>query len=153
MKLKEGDKAPYWVGKDQDGREMSLTDFRGKKLVLYFYPKDNTPTCTEQACNLRDEMKELNANGFEVVGVSADSERKHRNFIGKFDLNFPLIADTELKIIKSYGVWGWKKFMGREYKGIIRTTFLIDENGIIEKIINKIKAKQHAAQIIEAQKA
>lgn len=148
MGIKVGDKAPDWVGKDEEGKEISLAQFNGKKLVLYFYPRDNTPTCTIQACNLRDDRQVLKDNGYEVVGVSADSERKHQNFINKFELNFPLIADTQLEIIKAYGVWGWKKFMGREYEGIIRTTFVIDEKGMIEKIINKVKAKQHSEQIL-----
>ena len=153
MEMKVGDKAPDWVGKDEDGNEISLAQFKGKKLVLYFYPRDNTPTCTVQACNLRDERQVLKDSGYEVVGVSADNERKHKNFINKFELNFPLIADTELEIIKAYGVWGLKKFMGKEYEGIIRTTFVIDKNGMIEKIINKVKAKQHSEQILEATKA
>ena len=153
MELKVGDKAPDWVGKDEEGKKISLAQFKGKKLVLYFYPKDNTPTCTVQACNLRDERQVLKDNGYEVVGVSADGERKHQNFINKFELNFPLVADTEKELIKAYGVWGWKKFMGREYEGIIRTTFVIDEQGMIEKIINKVKAKQHSEQILESEEA
>jgi len=153
MELKVGDEAPDWVGRDEEGKEISLAQFKGKKLVLYFYPKDNTPTCTVQACNLRDERQVLKDNGYEVVGVSADGERKHQNFINKFELNFPLVADTEKELIKAYGVWGWKKFMGREYEGIIRTTFVIDEQGMIEKIINKVKAKQHSEQILESEEA
>lgn len=153
MTLKIGDKAPEWVGKEQNGEEISLVQFLGKKVVLYFYPKDNTPTCTVQSCNLRDGREELKKHGYEVIGVSADTERKHRNFISKFDLNFPLVADTDLSIIKAYGVWGWKKFMGREYEGIIRTTFVIDENGLIENIINKVKAKEHTEQILGPVKA
>lgn len=153
MVLKAGDKAPEWMGKDQNGDTIGSEQFRGKKLVLYFYPKDNTPTCTEQSCNLRDGLEELTAAGFQVVGVSADSERKHRNFINKYQLNFPLVADTDLTIIKAFGVWGWKKFMGREYEGIIRTTFVINERGYIENIIGKVKAKAHTEQILTPEEA
>lgn len=148
MALKVGDIAPNELGKDQDGKELSVDQFSGKKVILYFYPKDNTPTCTVQSCNLRDGREMLKRKGYEVIGVSADTEKKHQNFIKKFDLNFPLVADTELKTIKAYGVWGLKKFMGREYEGIIRTTFVIDEEGKIEQVINKVKAKQHSEQIL-----
>ena len=147
-KLKVGDKAPDFKAKDQNGEEIKLSDFKGKKLVLYFYPKDNTPGCTKEACNLRDNYEELQKQGYAVVGVSADSEKKHQNFIEKYDLPFPLIADTEKEVIKAYGCWGLKKFMGKEYEGIIRTTFVISEEGKIEEIIEKVKTKDHAAQIL-----
>lgn len=147
--LKVGDKTPDFKGIDQSGKEVSLKSFKGKKLILYFYPKDNTPGCTKQACNLRDNYQALQKEGFELLGISADTQKKHKNFIEKYQLPFPLIADTEKEIIKKYGCWGKKKFMGREYEGIIRTTFVIDENGIIEKIINKVKIADHAAQITE----
>ncbi len=147
-KLKEGDKAPDFKGKDQDGNTVSLKDFSGSKLVLYFYPKDSTPGCTSQACNLRDNYDLLLSKGYKVVGVSADSEDSHRKFIKKNDLPFPLIADTGKEILKAYGVWGPKKFMGREFMGTNRTTFVIDEEGAIEEIIGKVKTKDHANQII-----
>jgi thioredoxin-dependent peroxiredoxin len=150
MHLKEGDKAPVFSGKDQNGNLISLNDFKGKKVVLFFYPKDNTPGCTAEACNLRDNYAELTKQGYEVIGVSADSEKSHEKFISKFNLPFPLIADTDKKIINDFGVWGPKKFMGREYDGIHRTTFVIDEKGIIERIINKVKTKDHTAQILES---
>lgn len=148
MHLKEGDKAPKFSGKDQNGRLIELKDFKGKKIVLFFYPKDNTPGCTAEACNLRDNYPELIKKGYEVIGVSADSEKSHEKFAAKFDLPFPLIADTDKTIINDYGIWGPKKFMGREYDGIHRTTFVIDENGNIEKMINKVKTKDHAAQVL-----
>jgi thioredoxin-dependent peroxiredoxin len=150
MHLKEGDKAPVFSGKDQNGNLISLNDFKGKKVVLFFYPKDNTPGCTAEACNLRDNYAELTKQGYKVIGVSADSEKSHEKFISKFNLPFPLIADTDKKIINDFGVWGPKKFMGREYDGIHRTTFVIDEKGIIERIINKVKTKDHTAQILES---
>ncbi len=145
--LKVGDKAPSFVGKDQDGRNISLKDFAGKKLALYFYPKDNTPGCTVQACNLRDNYTDLLKKGIQVVGVSADGEQTHQKFISKHELPFPLIADTDKKVIEAFGVWGPKKFMGREYDGIHRTTFAIDENGIIQGIVVKPKTKVHADEI------
>lgn len=148
MKLKVGDKAPAIKAKDQDGNKITLEQFKGKKVVLYFYPKDNTPGCTNQACNLRDNHKELLKQGYVVIGVSADTEKKHQNFINKYSLPFPLIADTDMKVINDYGVWGLKKFMGREFMGIIRTTFVIDEKGKIERIIEKVKTKDHTAQVL-----
>lgn len=148
--LKEGDKAPNFDGFDQNGNSIKLSDYKGKKLVLYFYPKDNTPTCTVESCNLRDNETLLKSKGFEVVGVSPDSQKRHQNFIKKHSLPFPLIADTELEVIKAYGVWGHKKFMGREYDGLHRTTFVIDENGIIERVFKKVKSKTHAEQILES---
>ena len=131
-KLKIGDKAPSINAKDENGNTIRLTDYKGKKIVLYFYPKDSTPGCTAEACNLRDNYSGLQKLGFEIIGVSADSEKKHQGFIKKFDLPFRLIADIDKKVINSYGVWGPKKFMGKEYDGIHRTTFVIDENGILE---------------------
>ncbi len=148
-KLKEGDKAPGFKGKDQDGNLVSLDDFKGHKLVLYFYPKDSTPGCTSQACNLRDNYDYLLKNGYKVLGVSADSEKSHKKFIEKNNLPFPLISDTEKEILKAYDVWGPKKFMGKEFLGIKRTTFVIDEEGKIEEIIEKVKTKEHTAQIIK----
>lgn len=148
-KLKEGDQAPEFKGVDQDGNPISLDDFKGHKLVLYFYPKDSTPGCTSQACNLRDNYDYLLKNGYKVVGVSADNEKSHKKFIDKHELPFPLIADTEKEIIKSYDVWAPKKFMGKEFLGIIRTTFVIDEDGKIEEIIGKVKTKDHTNQIIK----
>lgn len=146
--LKEGMKAPDFKGYDQEGREISLSDFAGKKLVLYFYPKDNTPGCTAEACNLRDNYDELLNNGFKVVGVSADSEKSHKGFAGKYSLPFPLIADTSKKIMDNYGVFGEKKLYGKTFLGVQRTTFVIDENGIIEKIISKVKTSDHSRQIL-----
>ena len=147
-KLKPGDKAPDFKGKDQDGNLISLADFKGHKLVLYFYPRDNTPGCTSQACNLRDNYDMLLEKGYKVVGVSADSEKSHQKFIEKHSLPFPLIADTEKEILKAFDVWGPKKFMGKEYMGINRTTFVIDEEGVISEVISKVKTKDHVAQII-----
>ncbi|MDR4988312.1 MAG: thioredoxin-dependent thiol peroxidase [Bacteroidales bacterium] len=147
-KLKTGDKAPFFTGKDQNGNVISLDDFKGKKLVLYFYPKDSTPGCTAQACNLRDNYKVLLEKGYAVVGVSADSEKSHKKFIEKYDLPFPLIADTEKEILKAYDVWGPKKFMGREFFGINRTTFVIGEDGVITDMISKVNTKDHTAQIV-----
>lgn len=149
--LKEGDQAPDFSGPNQNGETISLSDFKGQKLVIFFYPKDNTPTCTEEACNLRDNYGLLKKNGYAVVGVSADSQRKHKNFIKKFDLPFPLIADTDQTMLNAYGVWGEKQMFGKKYMGIFRTTFVIDENGKIERIIDKVTAKDHAAQIFAAQ--
>lgn len=146
--IKEGDKAPAFKGKDQDGNEISLSDYKGKKVVLYFYPKDNTPGCTAQACNLRDNYRDLIKKGCQVIGVSTDSEKSHQKFIEKFDLPFPLIADTDKKIVNDYGVYGKKKFMGREYMGTNRVTFIVSEKGIIEKIIDKVNTKNHAEQVV-----
>lgn len=148
--LKKGDNAPDFTGIDQNGEQISLSDFKGKKLVLFFYPKDNTPGCTAEACNLRDNYDELKAAGFELLGVSPDSPKKHQNFIKKFGLPFPLLADTEQEVLKAYGVWGPKKFMGRSFIGVHRTTFIIDENGMIEEVIEKVKTKDHTKQIQEA---
>ena len=146
--LKAGDKAPEFSVKDQDGKIRSLEDYKGKKLVIFFYPKASTPGCTAEACNLRDNWKSLQAQGYEILGISADSERKQTNFKKKNDLPFPLLADEDKNMIHAYGVWGPKKFMGKEYEGIHRTTFVIDEKGIIEEVISKVKTKDHAAQIL-----
>lgn len=149
MKLKVGDKAPAINAKDQNGNEITLAQFKGKKVVLYFYPKDSTPGCTKEACNFRDNYKALQEKGYEVVGVSADSEKSHLKFIEKYELPFPLIADTDQKVVNDYGVWGLKKFMGREYMGINRTTFLIDEKGRIEKVIEKVDTENSTQQILQ----
>lgn len=145
--LKPGDKAPAFKSKDQNGNTVSLDDFKGHRLVIYFYPKDNTPGCTAQACNLRDNYDSLLAKGYKVLGVSADSEKSHQKFIEKFDLPFPLLADTEKEMLKAYGVWGPKKFMGRTFDGIHRTTFIIDEKGIIAGVVTKVDTKNHFEQI------
>ena len=147
--LKEGDNAPDFTGVDQNGNPVSLSDFKGKKLILYFYPKDSTPGCTKEACNLRDNYELLKEKGFEILGVSPDSAKRHQNFINKHNLPFPLLVDEDLKTIKAYGVWGEKNFMGRKYMGVFRTTFVIDENGVIEKVITKVKVGDHAKQILE----
>ncbi|MFN8315718.1 MAG: thioredoxin-dependent thiol peroxidase [Chitinophagales bacterium] len=149
MKFKVGDKAPAINAKDQNGNEITLAQFKGKKVVLYFYPKDSTPGCTKEACNFRDNYKALQKKGYEVVGVSADSEKSHLKFIEKYELPFPLIADTDQKVVNDYGVWGLKKFMGREYMGINRTTFLIDEKGRIEKVIEKVDTENSTQQILQ----
>ena len=148
--LHEGEKAPAFTSKDQDGNKISLADFKGKKIVLYFYPEDNTPTCTVQACNLRDNYSLLKKNGFTVLGVSPDDEKSHKKFEAKFDLPFTLVTDPDHKIIDKYGVWGEKLLYGRRYMGLHRTTFLIDEKGVIRKIFLKPKSKQHAEDIIKA---
>ena len=148
--LTEGEKAPEFTGKDQNGNMVSLADYKGKKIVLYFYPQDGTPTCTVQACNLRDNYALLNNNGFTVIGISPDAIAKHKKFETKYGFPFTLIADTEHVIIKDYGVWGPKKLYGREYLGLQRTTFLIDEQGIIKKIFTKPKSKEHAEEILQA---
>lgn len=145
--LKEGRKAPNFEAKDQQGRTVRLSDFEGKVLILYFYPKDNTPTCTEQACNLRDEFSSLPANSV-LVGVSADDEKSHVKFSTKHKLPFPLLADTEMKMIKDYDVWGSKMLFGRIYDGIVRTTFIIDGAGTIQHIIKGVESKKHMAQIL-----
>ena len=148
-KIKEGDKAPDIEAKDQNGNNVSLKDYKGKKVVLFFYPKDDTAGCTKEACNLRDNYKKLREEGFEILGVSADSEKSHQKFIDKYDLPFPLIADTDKKVINAYGVWGEKQFMGRKYDGIHRVTFIIDEEGKIAKRIDKVKTEDHTSQILE----
>ena len=145
-----GTKAPEILGKDSNGNEIRLSDFSGKKLVLYFYPKDSTPGCTSEACNLRDNYSELRRQGYEVVGVSVDSEKSHQRFIEKNNLPFPLISDTDKQLVEQFGVWGEKKMAGRTYMGTFRTTFIINEQGIVERIIGpkEIKVKDHTAQIL-----
>lgn len=149
VSLKEGMKAPYFEGTDQNNKTIKLTDFQGKKVVLYFYPKDNTPGCTAEACNLRDNFSELLDKGFAVVGVSMDDEKSHKNFASRYSLPFSLLADTSRKILNDYGAWGEKKLYGKSYMGIIRTTFIIDEHGMIEKIISKVDTKNHTQQILK----
>lgn len=146
--LKIGDKAPEFTVKDQDGRSISLKDYLGKKVILFFYPKASTPGCTMEAKNLRDNQQKLLDKGYKIIGVSADSEKRQKNFCVKNDLEYPLLADEEKEVIKAYGVWGLKKFMGREYDGIHRMTFIIDEKGLIENIVEKVKTKDHADQIL-----
>ncbi len=148
--LKEGSKAPDFSAKDHTGIDISLSDFKGYKLVLYFYPKDDTPGCTAEACNLRDNYTLLLERGYKILGVSADTKKSHIRFTQKYDLPFPLIPDTNKKIINAYGVWGPKKFMGREYEGINRMTFIISEEGNIEKIYTKVKTKDHTNQILQS---
>ena len=150
--LQEGDKAPAFTGKDQNGTKVALSDYKGKIVVLYFYPEDNTPTCTVQACNLRDNYALLKKEGFVVLGISPDEEKKHKKFEEKFDLPFTLVADPDHTIIDKYGVWGEKQLYGRKYMGLHRTTFLVDEKGIIKKIFLKPKSKQHAQEIVKAWK-
>lgn len=150
MALQTGDKAPEILGINQDGKEIKISDFKGKKIILYFYPKDNTPGCTAQACNLRDNKAELDEAGYVVIGVSADSAKSHQGFIAKQALNFDLIADTEHVLSEQFGTWGEKSMYGRKYMGMFRTTFIIDENGIITKVINpkEVNTKNHTAQIL-----
>lgn len=147
--LKIGDIAPDFKAKDQDGNEINLSMYKGKKVLLYFYPKDNTPGCTAEACNLRDNYSDMVNKGYEIIGVSADNERSHINFKGKFQLPFPLIADVDKKVIMAYGAWGKKQMYGKSYEGILRLSFVISENGKIEKIIEKVKTNDHARQIFE----
>lgn len=151
--LKEGSKAPAFKAFDQNGNAISLADFKGKKVILYFYPKDDTPTCTIQACNLRDNFALLKKKGYQIVGVSVDDVKSHKKFVEKHDLPFPLVADEDKKIVDKYNLWGEKKFMGRTYMGTTRTTFLIDEEGKIVKIIDKPESKNHTEEILEAWKA
>ena len=147
--LKEGMQAPLFAGIDQDGKQVKMSDYKDKKIVLYFYPKDNTSGCTAEACNLRDNYDTFLKKGFAVIGISADSEESHKNFAGKYSLPFTLISDTSKKILNDYGVWQEKKMYGRSYSGIVRTTFIIDENGIIEKIISKVDTNTHSEQIFK----
>ena len=149
MKLSIGEKAPSINSIDQNGSVITLDQFKGKKVVLYFYPKDMTPGCTMQSCNLRDNYQLFIDNGYVVLGCSADSPAKHQKFIEKYDLPFPLISDENKEVVNNYGVWGPKKFMGKTYEGITRTTFIIDEKGIIQDIITKVKTKDHTSQIIK----
>ncbi|TMM57031.1 thioredoxin-dependent thiol peroxidase [Maribacter algarum] len=147
--LKVGDTVPTFSATDQDGNTINLSDYSGKKLIVFFYPKANTPGCTVEACNLRDNYAELQAQGYELLGVSADSEKRQANFRNKFEFPFPLLADEDHTVINTFGVWGPKKFMGREYDGIHRMTFVINEKGIVSKVIEKVKTKDHAAQLLD----
>lgn len=146
--LQKGAEAPNFTALDHRGNTVSLKDFKGKKLVLFFYPKANTPGCTSEACDLRDHYETFLAKGYALVGVSADSAQKQQNWIDKHNLPFPLLADEDKRVIQAYGVWGPKKFMGRTYDGIHRTTFVIDEKGCIESVITKVKTKEHSSQIL-----
>lgn len=147
--LKQGDKAPFFEGINQREEKINLETFKGKKLILYFYPKDNTPGCTAEACNLNDNLSDLTSKGFEVVGASPDSIKSHNNFIAKYNLNFQLISDPDKEILQAYGAWGEKKMYGKSYMGVLRKTFVIDENGVILKIFDKVKTKEHTQQIYE----
>ena len=146
--LEAGDKAPDFSVEDQDGNTVKLSDFKGKKLVLFFYPKASTPGCTAEACNLRDNWERFQEKGYAILGVSADTQKKQSNFKNKYEFPFPLLADEDKEVIQAYGVWGPKKFMGKEYDGIHRTTFIIDEGGKIEEVIKKVKTKAHTDQIL-----
>ena len=148
MGLQVGDSAPVFSAKDQDGNEVKLSDYKGEKVILYFYPKDDTPGCTAQSCNLRDNYDVLLKRGYKVLGVSVDDEKSHRKFIKKYNLPFPLLADTDQKLVNAYGVWGEKKLFGRDYMGIIRTTFVIDENVVIEEVVQKVDTENHTDQIL-----
>jgi peroxiredoxin Q/BCP len=152
IELTEGLKAPDFQAKDQNGKNISLSDFSGKDLILYFYPKDDTPGCTAEACSFRDNYQSLLNEGFEVVGVSTDDEKSHQKFINKYDLPFPLIADTDKKIVESYGVWVEKNMYGKKYMGVARKTFIINKNGIIGKIIDKVDTKNSSGQVLDALK-
>ena len=146
--LKVGQKVPEFTVNDQDGNPIALSDYKGKKLIVFFYPKASTPGCTLEACNLRDNYAELKDLGFELLGVSADSEKRQANFRNKYEFPFPLLADEDKVVINAFGVWGEKKFMGKVYDGIHRKTFILDENGVVEHVIDKVKTKDHAAQIL-----
>jgi peroxiredoxin Q/BCP len=146
--LKQGDVVPNFSAKDEQGHTVSLSDYKGKKLVVFFYPKASTPGCTVEACNLRDNYEDLKAKGYELLGVSADSEKRQANFKNKYEFPFPLLADEDKTVIHAFGVWGPKKFMGKTYDGIHRMTFLINEEGVVERVIEKVKTKDHAAQIM-----
>ncbi len=150
--LKVGDPAPLFTGKDQNGKEISLAKLKGRKVILYFYPKDNTPGCTAEACNLRDNYSGLKSKGFEVIGVSADSETSHQKFIGKYNLPFTLLSDPDRKILEAYSAWGKKSLYGKIFYGILRKTFVIDEKGIITGIFDKVDTKNHTSQIFQALK-
>ena len=145
--LKEGDLAPAIEAVDQSGEMITLKEYRGKKIVLYFYPKDNTPGCTAESCDLRDNYSQFLEKGFEVIGVSADSEKSHQNFISKYKLPFRLISDVDKKVLQDYNAWGEKKLYGKTYMGVLRKTYIIDEKGYVEKIIEKVKTKEHSKQI------
>lgn len=148
MALKPGDIAPGINSSDQNGNPLNLADFKGSKVIVYFYPKDDTPGCTAEACSLRDGYSDLLNKGFKIIGISADNSKSHKKFSDKYHLPFPLVPDTDKEIIKAYGVWGKKKFMGREFDGIIRTTFIIGEDGKIIKVIDDVKTKNHSEQIL-----
>jgi thioredoxin-dependent peroxiredoxin len=147
--LKKGDKAPNFSAKDQDGNLHNLSDYKGKKLVIFFYPKANTPGCTAEACDLRDNFARFTSNNYAILGVSADNAKAQGNFKNKYDFPFPLLADEDKAVIQAFGVWGPKKFMGKSYDGIHRTTFIIDENGIIDEVISDVKTKAHTNQILK----
>lgn len=147
--LEAGDKAPEFTGTDQNGNALSSQDYKGKKWIVFFYPKASTPGCINEVCNLRDNYSELKNRGYELLGVSADSEKRQKNFHSKYKLPFPLLADENKEVINGFGVWGPKKFMGREYNGIHRMTFVMDENGIVRRVISKVKTKDHAAQLLD----
>ena len=148
--LVEGDIAPHFKSLNQDSKIISLNDFEGKKIILFFYPKDNTPGCTAEACNLNDNYLDLKNKGYEIIGVSPDNEQSHIKFINKYDLSFNLVSDMDKELCIRYGVWGKKKFMGKEYEGVHRTTFIINESKVIEKIFTKVNTKNHSQQIIES---
>lgn len=148
--LKKGDLAPEINSSHPDGKKIQFSDYKGKKIILYFYPKDDTPGCTAEACNLKDNYDELLKKGFHIIGISADSDLSHKRFKDKYKLPFPLVSDTDKKIIKSYGVWGEKKMYGKSYEGILRTTFIISEDGKIEHIFDKVDTKDHTRQILDA---
>jgi peroxiredoxin Q/BCP len=147
--LQVGDKVPNFISSDQNGNTVALSDFIGKKLVVFFYPAASTPTCTVEACNLRDNYKELKGAGYAILGVSKDTERKQKNFSDKYEFPFPLLADTDREVIEAFGVWGPKKFMGRSFDGIHRKSFVINEEGFVSKVIDKVKSKEHARQILD----
>lgn len=149
MKLSIGDKAPDFTSKDHNGNAIKLSDFKGKKVVLYFYPKDNTPGCTAESCNLRDNYARFQQNGYEILGISSDDEKSHQKFIQKFELPFPLIADTDKSVHEAYGTWVEKSMYGRKYMGTARTTFVIDENGALIDIIEKVNTKDHTSQLLK----
>lgn len=150
--LKVGDQAPDFTSINEDGNPVSLSDYKGKKVILFFYPKDDSPGCTKEACSIRDDYRSIQKAGYEVLGISPDKATKHRKFIDKYEFQYSLVADPDKKIIESFGLWGPKKFMGREVIGVHRTTFLIDTDGVIEEIITKVKTKDHAKQILELAK-
>lgn len=147
--LKEGDKAPLFEGKNQDGKTVKLTDFQGKKLILYFYPKDDTPGCTAEACDLRDNYNYWINNGYAIIGVSPDNEKSHLKFKQKYNLPFDLISDPDAKILRSFGAWGQKQMYGKTYDGVLRTTYVIDENGVIKEVFTKVDTKNHTSQITQ----
>lgn len=147
--LRPGDQAPNFEVNDEQGNTIKLSDYKGKKLVLFFYPKASTPGCTAEACNLSDNYEQFKSKGYDILGVSADSQKRQSNFKNKYNFPYSLLADEDKSVIEAYGVWGPKKFMGREYDGIHRTTFVIDENGVIEEVITKVKTKEHTSQILE----